>query len=177
MVLQRMTLEKQCDLAFVTSDAKRSQLEYLLLQNENPVLIASKSAPISKRFADGCEIDLADAADERFISMSSGHSIRILQDLLFKQHAISPEILLETCNLETARRLTSKTDAVFILPDSFLSLFADEQFPVNIYHIRSSGITHPFYACFPKNTELTPYAKAMVRLICLHLSVPCPLDT
>ncbi|MBQ7487777.1 MAG: LysR family transcriptional regulator [Clostridia bacterium] len=176
MTLERMTLEKQCDLALVTSDAKRSQLEYLSIQNEHLVLIASKSAPISKRIADGSPIDITEAAHEHFISMCAGHSIRILQDLLFEQNNISPEILLETHNMETAKRLTSKTDAVFLLPDSYLA-YDHEQFPVNVYPLRVSGPSHPFYACYLKKTELTPYAKDMIRIICRHMSVPCPIDS
>ena len=176
MILERMVLEKQCDLALVTGDAKRSQLEYLLIKNEPLDLIASKNAPISKKFSDGEEIDFSAAAEEQFISMCPGHSVRILQDRLCERYGISPKILLETHSMETARRLTSGTDAVFLIPDSYLTYYSESQFPVNIYPLRDTDINHPFYACFLKSTILPPYAKDMIRIICKNLSAVCPLE-
>ena len=73
--LERLTLEGQCDLALITTTEKPNHLHYVLIENEQLVLMAARSTDLAHRFADGEPIDITDAEKEKFVSMSEGRCV------------------------------------------------------------------------------------------------------
>ena len=83
--LERLTAEGQCDLGLITTTAKPNRLNYVLIENEQVVLMAARSTELAHRFEDGQPIDIKDAMGEKFVCMTEGHSIRTIQDRLFER--------------------------------------------------------------------------------------------
>ena len=174
-MLERRVLEGQCDLGLVTTASKRDQLTYSLIENERLMLVAAKSTPLAKRFPDGTPIDIACAQGESFVSMSEGHSVRAIQDKLFAKYGLSPQILLETHNMEAAKRIAARANAVFLVPSAYVSDTIVDRELMHIYPIVNTEFAHHFYVCYRKGKHLPRYELDFVRLVCRALGTDSPL--
>ena len=65
--LERLTAEGQCDLGLITTAVKPNRLNYVLIENEQVVLMAARSTELAHRFEDGQPIDIQDAMGEKFV--------------------------------------------------------------------------------------------------------------
>ncbi|MBQ9299682.1 MAG: LysR family transcriptional regulator [Clostridia bacterium] len=173
--LERMVTEGQCDIAFVTTTSKRNRLHYVLIENERLVLVAARTTNLAKRFADGTVLDIEQAQNEAFVSMSQGHSVRIIQDRLFQENGIQPHILLETHNMEAAKSITARSNAVFLVPNVYVRDSMADRARVHIYPISNTDYERHFYFCYRQGMYLTRYEKDLVRIVCDKLGVPCNL--
>ena len=174
--LERMINDGECDVAFLTTSTKRDRLHYVLIENEQLSLIASKTTALAKRFPDGATIDISDARKERFISMTNCHSVRTIQDHLFEEAHIQPQILLETQNMEAAKAITARSGAVFLVPDVYVRSNMPDRARINVYYIRNRNYERHFYFCYRQGMYLTRYEKDLVKIVCNHLGVPCTLE-
>ena len=102
--LENLLLQGDLHLACLTTSAKNTSLDYLLVAVEQIVLLASRSTALAQRIPSGQEIDISDAKDETFICIRRGHSVRVSQDNLFYTHHIRPKILFESSSIEVAKR-------------------------------------------------------------------------
>ncbi len=175
-MLERRVSEGQCDLALVTTASKRTRLRYELIENEQLMLVAAKTTELARRFPDGTPIHVEEARNERFVSMSTGHSVRTLQDKLFEKYGLSPQILLETHNMEAAKRIAARADAVFLVPSVYASDTTADRNLMNIYPILNVEFAHHFYVCYRKGRHLTRYEKELVNLVCQALGTTSPLS-
>lgn len=174
--LERLLTEGVCDVAFITTTSKSNSLHYVLIENEQLVLVANRSTALAQRFADGTTIRLSEARDEKFISMAEGHSVRIIQERLFEKYGMRPEILLETHNMEAAKAITARANAVFLVPSVYVPDTMADRYRVNIYRISDTDYERHFYFCYRNGMYLTRYQQDLVRLMCRKLGVPCALD-
>ena len=174
-MLERRVSEGQCDLALVTTASKRGRLSYRLIENEQLLLVAARTTALAKRFPDGTPIQIEEAKDERFVSMASGHSVRTLQDKLFEKYGLSPQILLETHNMEAAKRIAARADAVFLVPSAYASDTMTDRELMKLYPILNREFAHHFYVCYRKGRHLTRYEKDLVGLVCQALGTSPPL--
>ena len=174
--LEHMVREGSCDIAFVTTKGNYSDMQYVLIENEEMVLLANRSTKLAQRFPDKTPLNIAEARNERFISMAQGHSMRLIQSRLFEKYDMNPEIVLEAHNIEAAKAITARTDAVFLIPGVYVPDTMPDRYRVNIYPISDTGFERPFYFCYRKNTYLTQYMKDLVGLVCEKLEVPFNLD-
>ena len=118
----------------------------------------------------------SEAKDENFISMSEGHSVRIIQDRLFERYSIHPNILLETHNMEAAKAITARSNAVFLVPHVYVPDSMVDRYRVHIYQISNADYERHFYFCYRQGLYLTRYEKDLVRLVCKKLHLPCHLS-
>lgn len=170
--LERLTLEGQCDLALITTTEKPNHLHYVLIENEQLVLMAARSTDLAHRFADGEPIDITDAEKEKFVSMSEGHSVRIIQDRLFELHHMSPTIIMESNNMEAAKHVAARANAVMLIPRVYVANSMELLFRVQCHPIRNNDYERHFYLCYRKGMYLTRYMEDFVRIVCDKLSVP-----
>lgn len=164
-MLERMVLECECDIALVTTSQKRSSLDYTLIEDDKLVLIAAKSTELAHRFPDGSLLDIQEAANESFISMNKGHAVRLIQDQLFEQFALSPRVLLETHNLEAAKGIAARTGSVLLMPRSFVSDASPDRARIHIYPLRHSEFNYKFFICCRKDTHLTRYEQDLISIV------------
>jgi Transcriptional regulator len=174
-MLERRVSEGQCDLAFVTTASKRDHLTYRLIENEQLMLVAADTTDLARRFPDGSSLSIEEAKNERFVSMSEGHSVRAIQDQLFEKYGLSPQILLETHNMEAAKRIAARSNAVFLVPSAYVSDTIPDRDRMHVYPIVNEEFAHHFYVCYRKGMHLTRYEKDFVEIVCRTLQAPFPL--
>ena len=170
--LERLTAEGQCDISLITTNQKPNRLNYVLIENEQLVLMAARSTGLAHRYPDGEPIDITEAAGERFVSMREGHSVRIIQDRLFERHNIAPSIIMETNNMEAAKHVAARANAVMLIPHVYVANSMELLYRVQCHPIKNNDYERHFYLCFRKGMYLTRYMEDFVRIVCDKLSVP-----
>lgn len=170
--LERLTLAGQCDMAFLTTSGRRGGLQYTLIENEKLVLMAARTTALARRFPDGTAVEITEARDEAFVSMKPGHSVRLIQDRLFQRYGLSPRILLETGSMETAKAITARMGAVFLVPDAYVGARARERTRAHCYPVLGNDYERHFYFCLRQGMYLATFQRDLVRLVCQKLNVP-----
>lgn len=173
--LERLTTEGQCDMALIATSEKPNKLNYVLIENEQVVLMAARSTELAQRFSDGTPIEITQAHGERFVSMSPGHSVRTIQDRLFETHYMSPTILLESKNMEAAKHAASRAGAVMLIPHVYVANSPELKARVQCHPLIGNDYERHFYLVYRKGMHLTRYMVDFVRIVCKQLNVPCNL--
>ncbi|NLF26843.1 MAG: LysR family transcriptional regulator [Clostridiales bacterium] len=163
--LERLAREGMVDIALVTTHPKQNQLEYILIENEQLVLMVSKKLALAEKYPDGSEIDIHDAAQERFISMRPGHSVRVIQDRLFEKYNLEPNILIETNSLEAAKNITAPAGAVMICPYVYIAKEPKLLEQVHCYPIRNNDYERHFYLCYRKGLYFAKYMQDFLEIV------------
>lgn len=174
--LERMTTEGQCDIALIATTEKPNKLNYVLIENEQVVLMAARSTNLAHRFEDGTPIEITEAQHEKFVSMRSGHSVRVVQDRLFERHHISPPILMETSNMEAGKNVAARSNAVMLIPQVYVTNSLDLHFRVQCHPILNSDYERHFYLCYRKGLYLPKYMEDFARIVCDKLNVPFKMN-
>jgi DNA-binding transcriptional LysR family regulator len=162
--LETMLENNSLDVGFITTTPKVNHLLYYLAANEETVLLASKTAPIASRVTPGTPIGIRDAADENFIAIKEGHSIRITEDRLFASANIRPNLLLETRSIEVAKRLVGPAGAVMLCPKNYIDMSPEIYDDCVIYPVRGIEQERHFYICLPKETYVAQYLAELIRM-------------
>lgn len=157
--LEQLVLEGEVDLALASTEAVLPGLDYQLLQPESIGILAGEHSALAQTLPTGTAISLDQALDSPFISLKPGHSIRIIQDRLFRELGRRPEILLETDSMAGARRLTLACGCHMLCSDSYLA--PGEAF----YPLRGYENRRHFYACTRKDPVLPRYQRAFLDLV------------
>ena len=173
--LERLTAEGQCDIALIATSEKPNKLQYVLIENEQVVLMAARSTELAHRFEDGTPIEITEAQHEKFVSMRPGHSVRLVQDALFEHHHISPSILLETSNMEAGKHVAARANAVMLIPHVYVMNSLDLHYRVQCHPILNSDFERHFYLCYRKGLYLPRYMEDFARIVCDKLNVPLNL--
>lgn len=170
-ILERMTAEGKCDFSLITTNVKPGRLSYILIENEEIVLIASRQTELARRFPDGTPISLREAANEPFVLLGEDHSIRFVQDRLLEQNHLTPRVILETTNLEAAKHTAARAGAVMLCPRGYINNM-DLQSRVQCHPIQDNDYERHFYLCFRQGMMLTHCMEDFIRIVCGKLNVP-----
>ena len=154
----------ECDVAFITTTPKENHIEYRLLENEQIVLLASRTTNLARRLEAGTLIELDEAKDEKFVNLMPGHSVRVIQDKLTALLHFSPQIFLETHNLEAAKQITACLNAVMVCPYSHIKGIAELEKTTVCYPLNCHGFERHFYFCRHKNFRLPRYMEDLFKI-------------
>lgn len=163
-LMENMILDGTVDLACMTTTARHEDLKYILIENEELVLLSSKNTKLAGRIPNGTPIHITEAADEKFVSNKPGHSIRAVQDNLFISNDIHPKIILETVSIEVEKKVCLACDAVMICPRSYIEQ-TPEMLDAATYPILYAGGQRHCYLCYRKNLYLTKYMQDFIRIL------------
>lgn len=163
--LEKLVMEGVCDVALVTTSPKVNNLEYLLIEHEQLVLMCARTTALAERHREGTELDIFEAAGERFVSLRAGHSVRVTQDRLFALHHMDPEILLETNSLEAAKHIAARANAVMICPLVYIAHSKSLVELTKCFPIRSHGYERHFYLCYRKGLYFTKFMEDFVSIV------------
>ena len=155
------------DLAFAAMESTSARFDYKLIEKETTGIIAGRNTKLAELHEPWEPIDLESARDERFISLKQGHSIRVLQDQLFRIYDMEPKVILETDSLEMAKRAAITCDACMLCPHVYFDETVAHQgvfFPLKNFENRRH-----YYACWRKGETLPRYAKDLIDLVCREL--------
>lgn len=164
-LLEKMADEGKIDLGLVTTEPSRSNLEYILIENESYVLLTSRSNPLVERHRPGERISLMEAAGGRFVSLKPGHNIRGIQDRVFARCGISPGILMETDSVETAIRLTVACGCYMLCPEVFVRTDPAVTGSSVCFQVEELTEERHFYACHRREKYLPAYTLAFIEMV------------
>lgn len=163
--LEKMLHDGMCDIALITTSPHYEDIMYRLLETEEVLLMASKTTMLAQKKPDGSTISIFDAVDERFVTLDRGHSVRVIQDKLFFDTHISPNILLETENLEAAKRVAAAADAVMLCPDVFIAQSPEVKQAVHCYRIKEITTKRHFYFAYRKEMYFARFMQDLFEII------------
>lgn len=158
-------LDGNVDLACLTTYPKHEELNYILIEEEELVLLTSRNSQLAKRIPSGTPISITEAKNEKFISSKVGHSVRDTQDRLFVTYDIQPEILMETSSIEVGKRTAIACDAVMICPINYIEMTPELHPGCCVYPIQGIEQRRSFYVCHRKELYLTKYMKDFIEIL------------
>ena len=157
--LEHMVLEGEVDLALVSTQATMPGLRYQPLQQETVGILAGKDSPLAQRLPNGTLISLCEALDAPLVSLKLGHNVRVIQDTLFRNLGRKPTLLLETDNMEAARKIALSCGCYLLCTNSYLDT-TGSFFPLKDYENNRH-----FYGCSQEQRVLPKYAVAFLDLV------------
>lgn len=167
-LLEALVEEGQIDLALAAIESASPRLDYTLIEKETIGILAGQGSNLAAAIPPGTPVTLESAREDSFVSLKTGHSLRLVQDRLFRETGLRPQILLETDSLEVAKRVALRAGACMLCSD----IFVDDT-------VRRSGAFYPlrdyennrhFYACSRKGEKLPRYAENFVQIVTRVLS-------
>lgn len=161
----KLLLDGTVDLACLTTVPKHDQINYILVEKEEMVLLASSQTELAKRIPGGTPISILEAKNEKFVSNKPGHSVRSIQDSLFITNNIRPRILIETSNIDIEKRVAIACGAVTICPLNYIEGSDGIGEKALIYPLLDAGNTRNCYICHRKDLYLTKYMCDFIRLV------------
>ncbi|MCR5825784.1 MAG: LysR family transcriptional regulator [Oscillospiraceae bacterium] len=161
--LDEMVDQGRVDLALAALESTSPRIDYTLIERETIGILAGSGSELAARFPDGSALTIADVRGDSFVSLRHGHSIRVVQDALFRRYGVEPKILLETDSLEVAKRVTLGCGACMLCSD----IYVDDAVRRNgsFFPLRDYVNNRHFYACRRKNDRLPRYADAFVQIV------------
>ena len=153
----------EIDLAFAALESTSARFDYRLIEKETTGILVGKSSRLAERFASGTPIALTEAGNEQFVSLKQGHSIRVVQDELFRMLDIDPKILMEVDSLEMAKRVTVSCGACMLCPDIYFDETVIKQGV--FYPLKGVENHRHFYACWRKGEDLPRYAEDLIEIV------------
>ena len=136
--------------------------------------MASKQTNFAKSHRQEQPIELNEAAGELFVNLTSGHSVRVIQDRLCALLHFDPLILLETPNLEAAKLITARIKGVMVCPYSHINGNILLSQLTNCYPLYCHGFERHFYFCYRKKIHLPHYMEdlfSIARSRCCSLKI------
>lgn len=163
--LEKMLHDGKCDIALITTTPHYEDIEYLLLETEEVLLMAAKDTQIARGFPDGSDVSILDAKNESFVALDHGHSVRVVQDRLFMETGLMPHIILETENLEAAKRFAAAGRAVMLCPDVFITQSPEVRRQVHCYRVRELSFKRHFYFAYRKDMYFAGFMRDFLDIL------------
>ena len=161
--LEELVSRGEVDLALAAIESTSTRLEYRLIEKEVIGILAGRGAALAERYPSGGTVDIEEAASETFISLKPGHSVRVVQDLLFRQRGMDPKILLETDSLEVAKRVALGTGSCMLCSNIYVDDLVQRH--GGFYPLAGYENHRQFYACYPKGASLPRYASGFLEIV------------
>ncbi len=120
-----MLMQDYLDIGFVTltDQDKLPGMEFIHIKSEPILLGIPRTHPLAARanppYAPYAEIDLSLFADDTFILMFKGSTLRGVIDPLFAQAGFVPNILFETASNRTLYTMTKKAMGCTLIPQTY----------------------------------------------------------
>lgn len=161
--LESMVLQGQVDLALAAIESASPRLTYELIEEEVIGILAGAQSHLASLYPDGTPVTLDMAAEDSFVRLKEGHSVRVVHDLLFHRSGLSPKILLETDSLEVARRVALGTGSCMLCANIFVDDLSRRRGA--FYPLQDYENHRHFYACYPKGEHLPRYAAGFIQVV------------
>ena len=166
--LEELVMQGQVDLAMAAVEATSPQLTYQLIETEVIGVVAGKGSHLCELYPSGTSINLRASAQDSFIATKPGHSIRVVQDKLFRRSGMRPEILLETESIEIAKRIALEAGACMLCSNIYVDDTVREK--GGFYPLEDYENHRHFYACYHKDDYLLKYALDLIEIFRTVLS-------
>ena len=167
--LEELLQKGAIDLAFAAMESTGTNLVYELIEKETIGILAASDTGIVGRIEPGTPITLADLEGETFVSLREGHSVRVVQDKLFRRFGFRPSILLETNTLEVGKRVAVASGACMLMPNIYMDEFIRRK-RGEFYPLKDYENHRHLYACYRKDEFIPKYTRDFIRITTRVLS-------
>lgn len=167
--LEELLQKGAVDLAFAAMESTGTNLIYELIEQETIGILAVSDTGIVARIEPGTPITLADAEGVTFVSLREGHSIRVVQDKLFRRYGFHPRILLETNSLEVGKQVAIASGACMLMSN----IYMDETIRRKrgeFYPLKDYENHRHLYACYRKDEFIPKYTRDFIQMTTRALS-------
>lgn len=157
-------LHNAVDFGLVAFPVKQRQIEVLPFRNDHLVLIAHPQHPITKRG----EIEIKDLTGQKFIGFDPDIPTRKAVDLIFREHKLEIEPVMEFDNIETVKRAVEIDHGIAIVPQATV-LQEQKQGTLAVLQFKGREFTRPLSILHRKGRVLTPAMKKFIETLGLDL--------
>ena len=161
--LEELLHKGDIDLAFAAMESTGTNMVYELIEQETIGILAASNTGIVSRIAPGTPITLDDVKGERFVSLHEGHSIRVVQDKLFRRSGFNPQILLETNILEVGKRVAITAGACMLMSNIYMDDYIRRRHG-EFYPLKDYDNHRHLYACYRKDAFLPKYTREFIQI-------------
>ena len=161
--LEKLLEDGEIDLALAAIESVSPRLSYTLIEKEIIGVLAGRGANIAQQLPPGTPVSLSMIREDAFVSLKPGHSVRVVQDSLFRAEGLRPQILLETDSLEVAKRVAIQAGACMLCSDIFVDEYARRG--AVFYPLMDYENKRHLYACWRKGEKLPRYAEGFIQIV------------
>lgn len=161
--LEELLQKGDIDLAFAAMESAGTNMVYELIEQETIGILAASNTKIVSRLAPGTPITLDDVKEELFVSLREGHSIRVVQDKLFRRSGFNPQILLETNTLEVGKRVAITSGACMLMSNIYMDDYVRRR-RGEFYPLKDYDNHRHLYACYRKDEYLPKYTREFIQI-------------
>lgn len=161
--LEALVMGREIDFALAALESVSPLLTYELIEKEVIGILAGAKSQLALQYPSGTAITLDMAAADTFISLKEGHSIRVVQDALFRRYGLAPRILLETDSLEVARRVALWTGSCMLCSNIYVDNLVQRHGA--FYPLRDYENSRHFCACYLRGEHLPRYAAGFIQIV------------
>ena len=159
-------LHNSVDFGLVAFPVKVRQIEAVPFRNDRLVLITHPSHALSQ-----CkEVDLRDLLGQKFIGFDPDIPTRKAVDLIFRDHKLEIEPVIEFDNIETVKRAVEIDHGIAIVPHATVQ--QEEKIgSLAVVPFRGKEFSRPLAILHRKGRVLTPAMKKFIEILSMDLSV------
>ena len=161
--LEKLLEDGEIDLALAAIESVSPRLSYTLIEKEIIGVLAGRGANIAQQLPPGTPVSLSMIREDAFVSLKPGHSVRVVQDSLFRAEGLRPQILLETDSLEVAKRVAIQAGVCMLCSDIFVDEYARRG--AVFYPLMDYENKRHLYACWRKGEKLPRYAEGFIQIV------------
>lgn len=159
-------LHNSVDFGLVAFPVKQRQIESIAFRNDFLVLITHPQHPLAKR---GTDVDLRELSGLKFIGFDPDIPTRKAVDLIFRDHKLEIEPVMEFDNIETVKRAVEIDHGVAIVPQATV-LQEASQGSLAMLQFKGRDFTRPLAILHRKGRVLTPAMKKFIEILGMNLS-------
>jgi DNA-binding transcriptional LysR family regulator len=152
------------DFGLVAFPVKQRQIEMLPFRNDQLVLITHPNHPLAKR----TEIEVKDLTGQKFIGFDPDIPTRKAVDIIFREHKLEVEPVMEFDNIETVKRAVEIDHGIAVVPLATVTQ-EQKQGTLAVLPFKSRDFTRPLAILHRKGRVLTPAMKKFVEILGLDL--------
>jgi DNA-binding transcriptional LysR family regulator len=153
-------LHNAVDFGLVAFPVKQRQIEVLPFRNDHLVVIAHPQHPIAKR----AEIEVKDLTGQKFIGFDPDIPTRKAVDIIFREHKLEIEPVMEFDNIETVKRAVEIDHGIAIVPQATVQQEIRQGSLVAI-PFKGKEFTRPLSVLYRKGRVLTPAMKKFIEML------------
>lgn len=165
--LEYLLLNSDAEIAILNTPINNKDIDYIVLGNEEMVLLASSNHPLSKKFktkkSTFPKIEIEEFSNDRFILQHPTQRTGQIAKQIFKDSKFTPKEIFYTRNLESSARLVSKNFGVCFASATHLKhLYLKD---VQAFSLKNSNTTFELVVAFRKGIYLSKPAKDYIEII------------
>jgi len=157
-------LHNSVDFGLVAFPVKQRQIEVLPFRNDHLVLITHPQHALAKR----TDIEVKDLSGQKFIGFDPDIPTRKAVDIIFREHKLEIEPVMEFDNIETVKRAVEIDHGIAIVPQATVAQ-EQKQGSLSVLHFKGKEFTRPLAILHRKGRVLTPAMKKFIETLGLDM--------